>query len=621
MVSLLERGNAVRVPERTTTTVEVAIVGMGPWGLAALERLVSGALELGRAGPDLTIHVVEPGVPGAGTYGTDQPDYLILNTPCGQHSMYPFPERVTGRLGIGFYEWVVATGYQWVGDACEITTSGRPIAPSDFLPRRLMGEYLAWFFSVLVAETPANVHVVHHQSAATDIVERAGREVVLLDDGSVLSVDHAILTTGQSHHTSKGSGPVLAPYPLERLDAIEPQAAVAVRGMGLVAIDVVMALTVGRGGRFVRRDGHLRYEASGAEPRLALFSRSGYPLCAKSIGTADPTACYERRICTDEAIAELCVDEDGRRRRVDARTELVPMLLAEMTTCFYAASAGLADGSIGSIETADRLADAWLDGCFDTEVEALAARFGPFDAPGHLFVGEGECFADAHAYETRVAQVMADDVAAALVPNGESPTKRAYEVLRALRDTVRSVVEFGGLTLESHRDFQEHIRNRIARMVAGPPVRRCEELLALVEAGVVRFPFGPAPVVLIEATGVTVRSRHLARARTEHFDHLVLGHLDQSSVQGSASPMLASLYRKGRVRQFRIDGQDLGSIDLSAEFHPVASDGRIQRRLWVFGALSEGPRYFTAYIPSPSSRVRAFVDAGFCTDQILRVGR
>ncbi len=623
MVTLLERGKTHRTPARTTSTVDVAIVGMGPWGLAALERLVSGAIELGEGGPDLTVHVVEPSVPGSGLYGGDQPDYLILNTPCGQHSMYPFPERARCRLGVGFYDWAVATGYRWVADRCEVTTEGRAITPDDFLPRRLMGEYLAWFYRVLVAEMPDNVRIVHHRTTASDIVERDGYEVVLLDDGSVVRVEHVILTTGQTQKPSQGSGPVLAPYPVEGLDAaIEPGARVVVRGMGLVAIDMVCALTLGRGGTFLRApDGRLRYVASGAEPEIALFSRSGHAYCAKPMGSADPTEHYEPRICTPEAIAELRFDEDGRRRQVDARAELLPMLLAEMTTSFYAESARLAGGEACAAEIAVRLADAWLEGRFEAEVDRAEGRFGRFDAASHLFVGEGETFADSAAAEARVVQVIADDVAEALAPGGRSPVKSAYEVLRALRDVVRSVVEFGGLTLASHRDFQEHIRNRITRMVAGPPVERCEQLLALIEAGVVRVPFGPAPIVMIEPDGVTVRSRALARPRTERFEHLVLAHLDHPTVHASASPMLASLHRKGRVRQFRIDGEDLGSIDLTAEFHPIGSDGRVQERLWVFGALSEGPRYFTAYIPSPASRVRAFVDAGLCCEQILEVER
>ena len=52
---------------------------------------------------EVVVHVVEPGRPGGGMYSLDHPDYLVLNTPCGQHSMYPFPEALDDvRRGAGF---------------------------------------------------------------------------------------------------------------------------------------------------------------------------------------------------------------------------------------------------------------------------------------------------------------------------------------------------------------------------------------------------------------------------------------------------------------------------------------------------------------------------------------
>ena len=43
----------------------------------------------------------------------------------------------------------------------------------------------------------------------------------------------------------------------------------------------------------------------------------------------------------------------------------------------------------------------------------------------------------------------------------------------------------------------------------------------------------------------------------------------------------------------------------------------MQDRIWIFGTLSEGVRYFTHYVPSPKSRVRAFIDAEGCAEDIF----
>ena len=88
--------------------LRIAIVGIGPWGLCALERVVTLARQELPRGIDIAVHVVEPGTPGSGVYDTTQPDYLLLNNPCGQLTLYPFETEsyrrrtesacMTGRL-------------------------------------------------------------------------------------------------------------------------------------------------------------------------------------------------------------------------------------------------------------------------------------------------------------------------------------------------------------------------------------------------------------------------------------------------------------------------------------------------------------------------------------------
>jgi hypothetical protein len=71
------------------------------------------------------------------------------------------------------------------------------------------------------------------------------------------------------------------------------------------------------------------------------------------------------------------------------------------------------------------------------------------------------------------------------------------------------------------------------------------------------------------------------------------------------------------VRPLDFDGTPVGSIDLTEDFHPLDVSGRPQPHVWLFGVLSEGVRYFTLYIPSPKSRVRAFIDADFCAHEVV----
>src|ERR1039457_958137 len=122
--------------------IEIAIVGLGSWGPCVLERTISRARYTDAI---VRVHVVEPGQLGGGVYAVEQPDYLVLNNACGQLSLYAAPERdVAPTYAMGLHEWAVKRGYRWVGYQCRIGPEGAPILATDYLPRRLMGEYLVW---------------------------------------------------------------------------------------------------------------------------------------------------------------------------------------------------------------------------------------------------------------------------------------------------------------------------------------------------------------------------------------------------------------------------------------------------------------------------------------------
>lgn len=600
-----------------SSSSEVSIVGLGPWGLCALERIVDAAR---RSAVPVVVHVVEPGRPGGGMYAYDHPDYMVLNTPCGQHSMYPFPEQLEqGRLGLGFYEWAAERGYKWQGWHCQPGPKGVPISRHDFLPRRVMGEYLEWFYEVLCAEAPAQVSIQHHRTTALDIEPEGELERVYLADGTQLLVDNVVLTTGHiSPAAAQGVMGALStrPYPIEPyLDTTGPHEKVAIEGMGLVALDVVTALTTGLGGTFSEEPGgKLRYRPSGREPLIYMFSRSGYPYCAKSFGAADPMGDYEPAICTTQAVAHLRrTGPDGRRRQLDARRELLPLVFAEMELRYFTCSAHMEGGAEAARGVHERLVSAWAAGTWGQERARAAGRYGDFDAASHFFVGQGRHYVNDHDYQAQVYAEVESDTREALVGGGASPVKAALETLRALRDTVRLAVEFKGLTLSSHLDFTANIQSRFARLVAGPPVFRSQQLMALMDAGILQAPFGPSPEVLPQIDGsFRVRSTQLQQQHEVVLDRLVRAHLDLPSVGRAGSPLLVNLARRGRARPLQFNGTAVGSIDISEDFHPVARNGQAQPRLWVFGVLTEGARYFTLYIPSPKSRVRAFVDAEVC---------
>ena len=601
---------------------DFAIVGMGPWGLCVLERTVSRARQVETP---ITVHLIEPGQLGGGVYAVDQPDYLVLNNACGQLSLYATPEdQDDRRYARGLYDWAVAEGYRWHGYECRRERGGVPIAPWDYLPRRLMGEYLLWCYRELAADAPSNLTIVPHFAAALDIeAQPGGREAISLDNATRIVVDHVIVTSGHTYNVESdrddGDLRSLRPYPVGYLnDTVPAKAPVAVAGMGLVGYDMVTALTIGRSGTFTGDGARLRYERSGEEPEIYLYSRSGIPYCAKSVRGIDPTGDYEPVVCTNEAFAALTHPGGiAERRRVDFCNDLLPLVFAEMQARYLICSASLAGGAERAARERSALSAAWQQHRFAQVVEEMSVRYGRFDPASHLFASLDDRCASGSDYESGVYDMVAADLDESLAAGG-SPVKAAQEVLRILRDQLRSVIEFGGLTLESYIDFQSRVRGRINRMDAGPPPMRSQQLLALMDAGVVRICFGPHPEVRPGADGRTVvRSTRLDTPSAATVMGVVRGHLELPSLARSDSPLLKRLYATGRLTQLRYGATAVGSVAISPEFHPYDAEGRLQSHLSLLGVLTEGVRYFTHYLPSPRSRMRAILDAEQCVQEVI----
>jgi hypothetical protein len=162
------------------------------------------------------------------------------------------------------------------------------------------------------------------------------------------------------------------------------------------------------------------------------------------------------------------------------------------------------------------------------------------------------------------------------------------------------------------------VRGRINRLEAGPPPLRSQQLLGLLDADVVRIPFGPNPEVSnADGGGVHLRSTALDQPSEVTVDGVVRGHLDLPSLARSGSPLLNRLYAKGRLTQLSYGDTAVGSVAISEDFHPYDAEGRLQTHLSLLGVLTEGVRYFTHYLPSPRSRMRAVLDAQDCVESVI----
>jgi uncharacterized NAD(P)/FAD-binding protein YdhS len=617
----------------------VAIIGLGSRGLSVLERIVTLAR---RAGPDagqVRVDIIDPSCAGSGVHHPGQPDYLLLNTTCSQVSMFPDSCTVgaeAGEPGPSLYAWVTERGLRLAADGCTVGETGRPIRPTDFLPRRVLSEYLAWFLWQLRAAAPGHVQLVMHPATALDIgSEPGGGLVIALSDGTAVQARHAFLTTGYTQNTSHDAGAahpdgglragpgsertIAEPYPLpEQVAKVAPGQRVAISGFGLSAMDLMSCLTVGRGGRFVEQGGRLSYRPSGREPVLLMYSRSGVPCRARPLVVEFGPA-YQPLVLTRAGIDAL---RSSRAGPLDFDADVLPLVLTEMRIAYRRCQARCAgDDAVRALhrELRPDAGAARLTAVLDE----LDQRLGRFD-PGLAFDGSaGMALDDSVAYQDWLADYLARDLAEGLLGFAGSPVKAALDILRELRDTIRYVVDFGGLTSDSLDEFTRQTVPMMNRAVVGPQYERHSELLALMAAGIALVPFGPAPAVAWneQAGRWTIASSMLGAPYRADADWIAAGHVPLPAVGSSASPLISELHRKGWIREYQPASRRVHGIDVDPDQHPLDASGRADRRLWVLGPLCEGATFYNNLVPSPNVYSRPVFDAHRCVTAMFAAGQ
>ena len=627
------------------TTIRACVVGVGLRGLSLVERLCAAARLPASSHCTFSLDLVDPGFTDSGPFAVDQPDYLLLNIVCGQVSLFPDDSSVNfapPHVGPSLHSWASQRGLRIASDGFTVSDTGRPIQPGDFLPRRLLGEYMRWFLMDVLRRAPANVSVSHYRQSAIAINVSKGARIVQLRDGNMLHADYVFLCVGQALGASDGTthGPVVqdivAPYPLP--DSTRDVAAgevVAIAGLGLTAIDAIMALTVGRGGNFQAISGVHSYIPSGSEPRLIAYSRSGIPYRSRP-SVAETSSYYPAVVFTPTAMWSL----RGRLGTLDFDRDVLPILFTEMRIAYHRAMLFCNEG----VEAADTLIrilhGVASEETLDCYLRGLDRRQGAYD-PASAYAGtllpelsgppnedgyqmppyEPRGFwKDSNAYEQAFLRRVRADLEMAHLGVPRSPFKAALEICRDFRDAIRAAVDFGGLASQSHEHFFAYHGPTINRLVVGPQKERAADIVALVDAGILRVPLGPAPDLSWDNVNCAwrLRSRCLRSPADEYADW---HYRARSVVPGCTERdqgLIADLYRKGNIRRYRPKSSYVLGIDVDTRLHPLNMRGQADERLWVLGLLCEGVTFYNNYVPSPGKYVRAFDDADKAVGEMIR---
>ena len=624
----------------------IAVIGGGPRGVAVVERLIANGRALDV--PQVRIVLIEPHRPGGGrVWDADQPSHLLMNTLCADATHYT-DETVEMRgpvtPGPTLYDWsrrIVTGEVRDLGSPDRPLTAGHraeagSMEPHSHPSRRFLGGYLEWCHAQDVLAAPASISVQHVPGTAVSVELIEGRWSVEVQDmaheegadparperSGTVRAEAVVIATGHSDAEPVARlrelvdsaaaaglwhGRPTSPLSQHGLDELDAGGTVIVRGLGMNFFDYLSLLTIGRGGEFLPdpsgRDA-LVYRPSGREPWLVVGSGRGIPYRAKGrFGRMTPA--FPKHHLTPELLASLRrSDEEGAH--VDFMSQLLPAVMKDAVRlhCTVLAQQHPERLSVPVTEVVAALDDLeWGS----PELDAALARAVPdpqhrLDVPTLDRPLEGIELASSEELRQWWLRDLRRDVHEADLGMG-SALKCASVQIGAGRGPLRTLVRYGGIEATSYRDHVEGWFRGFAGMLAsGPPARRIEELIALVEAGIVQ-PLGARMTV-------EVRDGHyLARSPTvpgvvHRAQALLEAHLPPADLPRTRNPLLRDLRDAGRGRPYVLGGgQDRAEVTTGAlevgppPYRVVDREGREQPGLYAVGVPLESLLWGTQLQP------------------------
>ncbi|KAK6818963.1 hypothetical protein PG989_005747 [Apiospora arundinis] len=600
----------------------IAIVGAGPRGTSVLERLAACAPDLLTPSKHLTVHVIDPLPPGAGkVWRTTQSSKLLMNTIASQITVFTDKSLKSARR-----IYPGPTLYEWLKDQYP------EYGPDTFPSRAIYGQYLKWAFHDVVTRAPPSFHVEIHAARAIELDDGLqGLQMLRLEDGTtltglaavVLAQGHLPLVPGpdqqplaayaQQHPGLTYIGPAnAADVDTSALVAGEP---VFLRGLGLCFCDYMALLTLDRGGRFERTlEGGLRYLASGAEPRMYASSRRGVPLPARGVpcqargdDEKDVGGRHTSLLITEDVIARF----RHRAGAVDFMKEVWPLIRKEVELTYYETLLRRTDFQARFLEIPS---DSAKEIQLLEELGVSAEQRWSWD---HIERPTcGRTFASTAEWQDWLVGYLREDIRQASLGNINGPLKAALERLRDLRHEVRLLVEHAVLAGASRRDHLDRWYTPLnAYLTSGPPCERIEQMIALVEAGVLTL-VGPSPEVVPaskegeEGSGWIVRSPEVAGSAVR-VTTLVEARLPEPDLCRTDDALLTHLQQTGQCRPHVVgEGYETTGLDVTqSPFHLIDCQGRPHPRRFALGIPVEGLLWVTAVGARPGVNSSTLGDA------------
>lgn len=501
--------------------------------------------------------------------------------------------------------------------------------PGDFASRGMMGVYAAWFFEWLTQRVRQNQTLTFTQQAVTQVTPIGQKFQLTLADGMQILSDQVVMALGHSDDylseeeagfktfAAENQLKYVAPmHPAEAdLSAFDENDTIIVRGLGLSFFDYLSALTVGKGGQFVRNAaGELDYIPSGHEPHVIAGSRGGFPLHARGVNEKDTSELYVPKFFTLPALDALRAAGGGHLQYDDFEK----LVVKELTYKYILNQLAIMPNRL-PYDQAEALRQALLT---SDDLTATAKAFGLDDIPVFdidLIRNPTRDLDAAVDYATWFKTYLRADIADAKLGNKHAPFAGTFDIMRDIRDRIRYVIEHEYFDADEYEKFLRQFKPFDVSVSVGPPLERIEQLLALIEAGIFEV---TAPQIHVDTEGQQFVARDV-RQQEFRGNALIEARLGATDIAISRNPVIENLRQQGLLVQptrTRADGStyQIGAATFDRQtFEVIDQNGNKVPHLYIYGITLEGLKWFGTVIPRPGVNTVILREAAWIAQRIL----
>jgi len=437
------------------TAFAVGIIGGGPKGMYSLEEMLRQYSKHRNLDKLCIYWWNETEHFGSGpNYQVDQGDFLLINYCIGHIDAWDRTDP-NGYIHLNFMQWIEKN----ITVDCEVK-------PTDYASRALVGHYLQNTLLKIIHSKPLNIDIILIPERVDTIHRSSKMRFQVESKHHKIDIDNVVLTTGHCYqnkaliNNNKGDLPeryIPSAYPIKRLDHISPKDNVGIIGWGLTFIDVALALTEGRGGRF---DERFNYIPSGKEPTLIPFSRNQLPIMPR--GPIYGTNTYKLKYINEKWVESL--ENSSKDKKIDFIEDIFPMLEKELKYAYYS--------TLLKTRNENKIVD-YIQKLPKDEV---------FSYQKFLYPVINKNDKIQKSYINYIEKLIKEAEKGEL----KSPLMAAAAVWREASNIVSKVYAFGGLTGKSQEILDKKLFSAFCRTSYGPPIENMKKIVALMKSGIIK---------------------------------------------------------------------------------------------------------------------------------------